>query len=215
MANVMHTKSRPAFSTRTSIQKVTIVLGVAFLLVGVAGIFMPGLMAMHLSMAHNLIHLATGALALSAGYSESSRKAFASAVVFGAIYGFLGIAGFIVGQPGYPGVGHMEADQYLFRIVPNVLEFGMMDHSIHLFLSAAFLFAAYSWKHSELDADRSLVDVQRRAEKEGTVGPGSEIAKSHFEDSNSASDLSKAPLGDSDIAPVSDRARRNEFENRP
>lgn len=219
MATVMNTRhgghrTRPSFATRSSIQKSCIVLGVGFILVGIAGIIMPGLMAMHLSMAHNLIHLASGALALAVGYADDSRNAYTFAVVFGVVYGLLGILGFVVGQPGYPGVGHMEADQNLLRVIPNVLEFGTMDHSIHLILSAAFLFSAYVWKKRNLEADRSIVDVQRRSVKEGALGEGTIQSMDTFDSSNSPSDLSKSELGRSDISPVNDRARRNKFENR-
>lgn len=199
---------------RSSIQKVCIVLGAAFVLIGFVGIIMPGLMAMHLSMAHNLIHLASGALALAAGYADDSKKAYSFAVIFGVVYGLLGIAGFVIGQPGYPGVGHMEADQNLLRVIPNVLEFGTMDHSVHMLISAAFLFSAYAWKKRNLEADRSIVDVQRRSVKEGTLGEGTIQSMNTFDSSNSASDLSKSELGASDISRVSDRNRRTDFERR-
>jgi uncharacterized membrane protein HdeD (DUF308 family) len=216
MATVMNTRhhARPAFAMRSSIQKVCIVMGIGFLLVGVAGMAMPGLMAMHLSMAHNLIHLATGALALAFGYSDNSNKAYTFAVAFGVVYGLLGIAGFVIGQPGYPGVGHMAADQNLLRVIPNVLEFGTMDHGIHILLSALFLFSAYVYKKQHLEADRSLVDVQRRAVKKGALGEGTIASMDTFDSANSPSDLSKAHLGESDISPVIDQERRRNFENR-
>lgn len=212
--NTHRTGGRPAFATRSSIQKVCIIMGALFVLVGVAGIVMPGMLGMHLSMSHNLIHLVTGALALAMGYSDSSRKAYTFAVAFGAVYGLLGIIGFVVGQPGYPGVGHMEADQNLLRVIPNVLEFGTMDHGVHILLSSIFLFSAYAWKKRNLEADRTIVDVQRRTLKEGTLGEGTIHSMNTFDSSNSASDLSKAQLGQSDISPAIDQNNRSGFENR-
>lgn len=204
--------TRPAFATRSSIQKVCIVLGAGFVLIGIGGIAMPGLMGMHLSMAHNLIHLASGALALTFGFADDSRKAYTFAVAFGVVYGLLGVAGYLIGQPGYPGVGHMEADQNLLRVIPNVLEFGTMDHAVHLILSAAFLGAAYVWKKRHLEADRGIVDVQRRSMKEGTVGEGTIQSFDTFDSSESPSNLSKADLGTSDISRIRDRERRTNFE---
>ena len=130
-----------------------------------AGMIMPGFMSMHLSMAHNLIHLASGAIALTFGYGHDSRKAYTCAVVIGVVYGLLGVAGFLIGQPGYPGVGHMEAEQNLLRLIPNVLEIGTMDHALNLIVSAALLGGAYVWKKRHLEADRGVVDVQRRSKK--------------------------------------------------
>ncbi len=207
--------ARPAFATRTSIQKVCIFMGAVFVLGGIGGIIMPGLMNMHLSMSHNLIHIVSGALSLAFGYSDNSRSAYNFAVTFGVVYGLLGIAGFVIGQPGYPGVGHMEADQNLLRVIPNVLEFGTMDHSVHMILSAAFLLGAYAWKHAHLEADRSIVDVQRRRSvKEGTLGTETIQSMDTFDSANSPSDLSKSILGQSDISIKQDRDRRENFEDR-
>lgn len=219
MATTMNTqhggqRTRPDFATRSSIQKFCILMGALNILTGLIGIAVPGLMGMHLSMAHNLIHLATGAVSIAFGYADDSRKAYNFAVAFGVVYGLLGVAGFLIGQPGYPGVGHMEADQSLLRVIPNFLEFGTMDHGIHIFISAAFLFSAYVWKKKHLEADRSIVDVQRRSVKEGALGTGTIQSFDTFDSSNSPSDLSKAPLGKSDISPALDKERRNNFENR-
>ncbi|MES2527279.1 MAG: DUF4383 domain-containing protein [Bdellovibrionota bacterium] len=212
MKSTGHRHTRAAFATRSSIQKACIVLGAGFVLVGLAGIIMPGLMSMHLSWAHNLIHLVSGALALSFGYADDSRKAYTFAVAFGVVYGLLGVAGFVIGQPGYPGVGHMAADQNLLRVIPNILEFGTMDHSIHLILSAAFLGAAYVWKKNHLEADRSIVDVQRRSLKPGVLGEETITSFETFDSSDSASDLSKADLGASDISRIRDQERRANLE---
>lgn len=167
---------------------------------------MPGFMGMHLSMSHNLVHVASGALALWCGYGEDSRRAYNFAMAFGTIYGLLGLAGFIVGQPGYPGVGHMEADQNLLRVIPNVLEFGTMDHSIHILISAVFLFSAFAWKRRHQDADRNLVDVQRRRD--------TEVFKTNTTGSNVGTDLHRAPLGRTDVDRMTDQNRRTDFENR-
>lgn len=207
MPAVMNPHSHHVMSSnRSAIQKVTIVMGMAFLAVGLVGIIYPGFMMMHLSMAHNLIHVGSGAIALWAGYSESPKKAYTFCVAFGSVYGLLGLAGFLIGQPGYPAVGHMEADQNLLRVVPNVLEFGTSDHSVHLLLSAVFLFSAYSWKKRFDQGTRSIVEVQSRdVFRNQTTRP---------EAPNSVTDLSRAELGQSDVNRISDDQRRAEFESK-
>jgi len=137
--------------SRTSPQKVCISLGVALIIIGFVGVFMPGFLALHLSMAHNLVNMISGAFALWCGYSNSSRSV-TFCLIFGALWGFLGIVGFILGAPGYPGVGNMEADQNLFRLIPNFLEFGTMDHIAHLLVSTFLLLTAYTFRK-----DRSYV----------------------------------------------------------
>ncbi len=139
-------------STRTMTQRVCITLGFIFIAIGLLGIIVPGFMGMHLSMAHNFIHLISGVLALWSGYADESRKAYNFCIGFGALYGILGISGFVFGEPGYPGVGHMEADENLLRIIPNVLEFGGSDHIVHIVLSGVFLITAYAFRQSRAEA---------------------------------------------------------------
>lgn len=198
---------------RTIPQKVCIGLGLVFILAGLGGIVMPGMFGLHLSLGHNIIHLASGAIALWAGYADDFRKAYNFCVGFGVIYGLLGLAGFVFGDPGYPGVGHMEADDNLLRIIPNALEFGTNDHVLHILLSAVFLITAYVWKKKSDVAGRTLVNHQagNYDYERGT----SEVLRDDARDlRNSDSDLKDAHLGRSDINRRSDIGRRSDFERR-
>lgn len=152
-------------SDRAPIQKVCIGIGFVFVVAGVLGIMMPGFMGFHLSLAHNLIHLVSGALALWCGYAENAKRAFNFCLAFGAVYGLLAILGFVVGEPGYPSVGHMEADQYLLRIIPNVLEFGSSDHVLHLVIGGFLVFAAYNWRKQFRSHGARVVRVQSGTEE--------------------------------------------------
>lgn len=162
MATIMKHPGHHMISHRSPVQKVCITIGVIFCVTGVMGIIMPGFMGFHLSMAHNLIHLASGALALWCGYAENAKRAYNFCLGFGAVYGLLGIVGFIAGEPGYPSVGHMEADQYLLRIIPNVLEFGSNDHVLHLVIGGFLLFTAYNWRRHNHSAGARIVETQSR-----------------------------------------------------
>lgn len=147
MPTVMNPHHMPHHSKadRTAPQKVCIGLGVGFILIGLLGFILPGLMAMHLSPSHNVFHLVSGAIALWCGLT-SFKGAFNYCVGFGALYGLLGIVGYLLGEPGFPSVGHMEADQNLFRAIPNVLEFGTMDHIVHMLISVFLLLTAYTFR---------------------------------------------------------------------
>lgn len=209
MATVMNPqRSRHLATTRTATQKVCIGMGILFVIVGLVGIVMPGLLNMHLSLAHNFIHLASGALALWSGYSDYPRKAYNFCIGFGAVYGLLGVSGFIFGEPGYPGVGHMEADENLLRIIPNSLELGTADHSVHLLISAVFLITAFAFRRHHAEAgvtkDR-FKDVSNFSIRNSSRS--SELP-------NSESRLPDVDLGRSDINRSSDRQRRSDFERR-
>jgi len=63
------------------------VIGVAFILVGLAGFVMPGVAGFHLSVAHNLIHLVSGAISFYFGLKGTLAATRLFCIVFGAVYG--------------------------------------------------------------------------------------------------------------------------------
>ncbi len=199
MATVMNPHHAHHVSApRTTTQKVCLALGALSLLIGIVGIFKSDFLGMHLSMTHNLINIATGALALWAAFAENTRRAYNTCMAFGALFGLVGVAGFIIGQPGFPGVGDPASDDNLLRIIPNVLEYGTVEHLANLIRGGVFLIGAMAYKTSAERGARAVVDTQRRAR--GLP--------------NSESDLSRAPLGTSDINRRSDVERRTNFEDR-
>jgi hypothetical protein len=204
MATSLNPHSHHLTMPRNMTQKVCIGMGIAFVLAGLGGIVMPGLMGLHLSLSHNMIHLASGALSLWSGYSDDPKKSYNFCIGFGVVYGLLGLAGFVFGQPGYPGVGHMEADENLLRVIPNVLELGSADHVVHILFSLVFLGTAYMWKkqHSDISPSRRL-KVNRTS------------AQLDEQDLlNSESNLKDAKLGRSDVNRKSDIHRRSDYERR-
>ncbi|MFP5385503.1 MAG: DUF4383 domain-containing protein [Bacteriovoracia bacterium] len=216
MATVMNPHQPHHLTTpRTIAQKVCIGLGIFFVIVGLGGIVFPAMFGMHLSLVHNVIHLVSGALALWAGYSDDFKRAYNFCLAFGVIYGLLGLAGFIFGNPGYPDVGNMQADENLLVIIPNALELGTMDHSFHIILSAIFLLTAYAWKKRNDVAGRTVVSHQARADFPKSRRGTQEVFRSDSEDlRNSESNLKDSSLGRSDINRRSDSGRRTDFERR-
>src|SRR5262245_3006090 len=71
------------------------VLGVVFLILGLLGFISPRLLGMHLSGAHDIIHLISAALALYFGFIASPSAARAFSLIFGDVYLLLGALGFI------------------------------------------------------------------------------------------------------------------------
>ena len=111
-------------------KKILTVLGVLLILVGIVGFAAPQLLGMHLGVVHNFIHLISGCLALYFGTKGSMAGARSFSIAFGAVYGLLGIVGFLIGGP-----------HGMWMVIPNQLMFGLVDHVIHISLAAVFLVA--------------------------------------------------------------------------
>jgi hypothetical protein len=84
------------------------ILGIATLLLGIAGFVTPHLMGFHLTAVHNVIHLATGAIASWVGFAGMYDACRTFCRVFGVVYGVIavlglvapGLLGTILGHPG-------------------------------------------------------------------------------------------------------------------
>jgi hypothetical protein len=118
-------------------------LGVVFVIVGIAGFVAPNLLGAHLSMAHNLVHIISGLIALYFGFAASLSAARGFALAFGAVYLLLGVVGFIMGAPGTSTIAGMAMeDGRLWKLLPGNLELGTADHAIHILLGIVFLAGA-------------------------------------------------------------------------
>lgn len=105
------------------------ILGVVFVIVGVAGFVAPTLLGAHLTPAHNLVHLVSGAIALYFGFAGSYGAAKGFCIIFGIVYLLLGVAGWFLGT----GPDHM------WHLGGELLTLGKVDHIIHVLLGVVFL----------------------------------------------------------------------------
>lgn len=106
------------------------IIGVALLLVGIVGFFLENLLGLHLTLIHNIVHLATSLVALYFGFAGSTRAAHSFCQVFGVVYLLVGLLGFIA-----PTVvvsllmGHQMTES------PSLI----MDNLVHLLLGAVLM----------------------------------------------------------------------------
>jgi uncharacterized protein DUF4383 len=114
-------------------KRICTVVGIVFILVGLAGFAMPGLLGTHLGLVHNVIHLVSGALALYFGLGSSS-SALTFCRVFGTVYLLLGVVGFALG----------DGTDRMFEVIPGQLMLGTMDHVVHIALGAVFLIGGFA-----------------------------------------------------------------------
>lgn len=116
--------------------RVATILGIGFLLVGIIGFFAPHMLGMHLTLAHNIVHLVTGAISLWLGLKGTVSAARTFCIVFGLVYLLLGVAGFVVGT----------GDEKMLELIPGQLMFGRMDHIVHVLLGAIYLIGGFGTK---------------------------------------------------------------------
>ena len=104
------------------------ILGVVFFFVVLVGFAKHDLLGAHLDTAHNVVHLASGAVALYLGFAGTLSAARIFCLVFGVVYLGLGVLGLGMGDP---------ARDRLWDL--GILEFGQADHGIHILLGVVFL----------------------------------------------------------------------------
>jgi hypothetical protein len=126
-------------------------LGVVFLLVGLLGFVAPGAVSnltfTHLTPAHNIVHLLSGAVALYLGLKGTLAAAKLFCLVFGAVYLLLGVVGYLGGGSHTPSAGVPgPASDNMLRVLPGSLELGSGDHGVHILLGLVFLIGALMTK---------------------------------------------------------------------
>jgi len=115
-------------------KKICTILGIGFILVGIAGFVAPSLLGAHLTLAHNVIHLVSGAISLYLGLAGTFAAARMFCIIFGLVYLLLGVVGFVAGT----------GPERMFTVIPNELMLGTVDHIIHVLLGALFLVGAFA-----------------------------------------------------------------------
>lgn len=115
---------------------VATLVGVVFIAVGIIGFFSPNLLGAHLGTAHNVVHLVSGAISLYLGTKGSLAAARQFCIVFGLVYGLLGVVGYLAGT----GPEHMLDLKYLML--------GTRDHIIHIVIAVLYLIGGFSTKSS-------------------------------------------------------------------
>jgi hypothetical protein len=113
--------------------RVATILGIGFLLVGIVGFLAPDILGMHLTLAHNIVHLVTGAVSLWLGLKGSASAAKTFCLVFGLVYLLLGVAGFVAGK----------GEEKMLELLPGQLMFGRMDHIVHILLGAIYAIGGF------------------------------------------------------------------------
>ena len=125
------------------IKKTATIGGIVLIGAGLLGFLAPGLMGMHLTAAHNLVHLVSGALALYFGLKGTVAAARTFCIAFGALYGLLGLVGFVAGG----------ADHTL-TLIPGQLVLGTMDHIVHLIVGAVFMVVGFAQRPAAVMAPK-------------------------------------------------------------
>ena len=103
-------------------------LGIAFLLVGILGFtHLLDFLGFHLTPAHNVVHILSGAIALYFGFPGPLSGAKTFCLLFGVVYLALGILGLVIGGA------------QMWHVIDDILMFSRRDDALHILLGAIFL----------------------------------------------------------------------------
>lgn len=105
------------------------IVGAVFILVGIVGFVAPNFLGAHLGTSHNIVHLVSGAVSLYLGMKGTIDQARTFCLVFGIVYGLLGVVGFIAGN----------GPDRMLNIDALGLMFGTVDHVIHIVIGVLYL----------------------------------------------------------------------------
>jgi hypothetical protein len=122
------------------------VLGIVFIIAGLAGFAMPNLLGFHLTTIHNIIHILSGAIAAYLGFAGSYSGCRTFCLVFGAVYALLGVLGFVAPNLVATVIGH-----------PTPVTGGDLapDNLFHLVVGAVFLVAGLTGPREEVVVTRT------------------------------------------------------------
>jgi serine/threonine protein kinase len=125
-------------------KRCAVILGIAFISLGLIGFAVPNLFGLHLSFAHNLVHLVSGATAFFFGWRGTLSGARRFCRIFGVAYLLLGVVGFLLGHPYYDYYSSYSylRDLRMFFLIPG-LPLGTMDHFLHMLLGGLFLIGGF------------------------------------------------------------------------
>ena len=113
---------------------VATLVGVVFIAVGIIGFFSHNLLGTHLGTAHNVVHLVSGAISLYLGTKGSLGAARQFCIIFGLVYGLLGVVGFLVGT----------GTEYMLEL--PYLALGTRDHILHIVIAVLYLIGGFTTK---------------------------------------------------------------------
>jgi Domain of unknown function (DUF4383) len=113
-------------------------VGAVLLLIGIVGFIVgkpadpmtPNFIGTHLTFSHNIVHILTGAISLYFGLSASLAAARTFDILFGIVYGLLGVCGFLLGS---------GSDRMFEALAGLGLHLGTMDHVVHILLGVLYL----------------------------------------------------------------------------
>ena len=123
------------------LKKIALVFGVVFIAVGLLG-FVPALAPdghllglFHINPLHNVVHIASGAVALWAGMS-SERNSRLYFQIFGVVYALVAVLGFVYG------------DQPILGLIAN----NAADTWLHVVIAVVTLYLGFGTKTAEVSA---------------------------------------------------------------
>lgn len=118
-----------------SAQLLCMVLGVVFVVLGLAGMLFSGIFGAHWGLTMNFLHLASGVVLFMAGSKDDKRYAYYACIAGTIFCGGLALIGWGLGQYGHPTVGFEQPDLFHVTLIKGHIELGLGDNIINTILA--------------------------------------------------------------------------------
>ena len=128
---------------RSTTQNISLIVGLALFVLGVAGFFLPSFARMHLSGFHSTVVGIVSGILFYNGYRDNDRDSFIACLCFGIFFCLHALAGFAFGMK--EDTGSASADSQLLRMIPNFYELGLVDHILNAIIGVVLVGGAMDW----------------------------------------------------------------------
>ena len=107
-------------------QTISLIVGLALIVMGLVGFLFPSLSGLHLSNFHCAIMAISGGTLFYNAFKDNDRDLFISCLCFGIYFALHAVAGFA-----FANSVNSSSNPELLRMIPNFTELGIVDHILN------------------------------------------------------------------------------------
>lgn len=124
-------------------QTISLIVGLALIVMGLVGFLFPSLSGLHLSNFHCAIMAISGGTLFYNAFKDNDRDLFISCLCFGIYFALHAVAGFAFANS--VNSVNSSSNPELLRMIPNFTELGIVDHILNGIIGIVLMGGALDW----------------------------------------------------------------------